>query len=242
MTRVRGRFSGKIAARDETRFRARRETLMLPKRNWMEMTWQEIAAGETARWIAVLPLAAVEQHGPHLPLGVDTFIAEAYLERVGKMLPADLPVTFLPVQRDRRLRRASVIPRHADAFGDDRDRGLDRARREPGARGRAQARSDHEPRRQCRGDGSGGARIAHAARHACRHRRLASLRLSGRHVRAGGKEARHSRRRYRDLADARGQARHRAHGQGAQCGAGDDRNGHRNSNGSAPIGRRASLG
>jgi creatinine amidohydrolase len=72
---------------------------MLPKRNWMEMTWQEIAAGETARWIAVLPLAAVEQHGPHLPLGVDTFIAEAYIERVAKLLPADLPVTFLPVQR-----------------------------------------------------------------------------------------------------------------------------------------------
>jgi creatinine amidohydrolase len=72
---------------------------MLPKRNWMEMTWQEIAEAETARWIAVLPLAAVEQHGPHLPLGVDTFIAEAYLDRVAKILPADLPVTFLPVQR-----------------------------------------------------------------------------------------------------------------------------------------------
>ena len=65
------------------------------------MTWQDIAgaAGATARWIAVLPLAAVEQHGPHLPLGVDTYIAEAYLARVQKLLPADLPVTFLPVQR-----------------------------------------------------------------------------------------------------------------------------------------------
>src|SRR5271156_3788038 len=72
---------------------------MLPKRNWMEMTWQEIASAETARWIAVLPLAAVEQHGPHLPLGVDTFIAEAYLERVAAILPEGLPVTFLPVQR-----------------------------------------------------------------------------------------------------------------------------------------------
>src|ERR1700722_10124809 len=69
---------------------------MLPKRNWMDMTWPEIAEGDTARWIAVLPLAAVEQHGPHLPLGVDTFIAEAYLERDAKLLPADLPVTFLP--------------------------------------------------------------------------------------------------------------------------------------------------
>jgi creatinine amidohydrolase len=75
--------------------------MTLPRRNWMEMTWQDIAgaAGATARWIAVLPLAAVEQHGPHLPLGVDTYIAEAYLARVQTLLPADLPVTFLPVQR-----------------------------------------------------------------------------------------------------------------------------------------------
>jgi creatinine amidohydrolase len=73
--------------------------MKLPKRDWMEMTWQDIADAETARWIAVLPLAAVEQHGPHLPLGVDTFIAESYLAWVGDMLPEDLPVTFLPVQR-----------------------------------------------------------------------------------------------------------------------------------------------
>jgi creatinine amidohydrolase len=72
---------------------------MLPKRDWMEMTWQDIAGADTARWIAVLPLAAVEQHGPHLPLGVDSFIAEAYLARVRSVLPDDLPVTFLPVQR-----------------------------------------------------------------------------------------------------------------------------------------------
>jgi creatinine amidohydrolase len=72
-----------------------------PKRDWMEMTWQEIAeaGAATGHWIAVLPLAAVEQHGPHLPLGVDTFIAEAYLARVRKILPDQLPVTFLPVQR-----------------------------------------------------------------------------------------------------------------------------------------------
>ena len=65
------------------------------------MTWEEIArAGEGARrWIAVLPLAAVEQHGPHLPLGVDSFIAEAYLSRVFEILPADLAATFLPLQR-----------------------------------------------------------------------------------------------------------------------------------------------
>src|SRR5579863_7305024 len=72
--------------------------LTLPLRDWMEMTWQDIAGGDTARWIAVLPLAAVEQHGPHLPLGVDTFIAQAYLAKVRDSLPDQLPVTFLPVQ------------------------------------------------------------------------------------------------------------------------------------------------
>lgn len=82
--------------------------MTLPQRNWMDMTWQEIfgAEGATSRWIAVLPLAAVEQHGPHLPLGVDTYIAEAYLERVLPLLPTDLPVTFLPVQR------VGVSPEH----------------------------------------------------------------------------------------------------------------------------------
>src|SRR5262245_18785443 len=72
---------------------------MLPKRDWLEMTWEDLAGADTARWIAVLPVAAVEQHGPHLPLGVDSYIADAYLERVRASLPATLPVTFLPVQK-----------------------------------------------------------------------------------------------------------------------------------------------
>ena len=73
--------------------------MTLPKRDWMDMTWRDIAGASTAGWIAVLPLAAVEQHGPHLPLGVDAFIAEAYLRRVRDILPPDLAVTFLPLQR-----------------------------------------------------------------------------------------------------------------------------------------------
>ena len=71
---------------------------MLPKRQWSEMTWQDFGAADPARWIAVLPLAATEQHGPHLPLGVDRFIAEAYLAHAAALIPDDLPVTFLPVQ------------------------------------------------------------------------------------------------------------------------------------------------
>src|SRR5437660_6922141 len=70
----------------------------LPPRDWTEIHWPEIGEAERARWIAVLPLAATEQHGPHLPLGTDTMIAEAYLARVRELLPANLRVLFLPVQ------------------------------------------------------------------------------------------------------------------------------------------------
>ena len=71
---------------------------MLPSRFWTELTSGDIEGADMARQIAVLPFAAVEQHGPHLPLGTDTFIMEGYLARVLGRLPADLPVVFLPVQ------------------------------------------------------------------------------------------------------------------------------------------------
>jgi creatinine amidohydrolase len=72
---------------------------MMPKRDWLEMSWNDVASADTGRWIAVLPVAAVEQHGPHLPLGTDCYIAEAYFKRVMPLLPSDLPATFLPMQK-----------------------------------------------------------------------------------------------------------------------------------------------
>src|SRR6202163_1710841 len=74
-------------------------TSFLPPRDWTDIHWPDMAGLEPARWIAVLPLAATEQHGPHLPLGTDVMIAEAYLARVRELLPESIPATFLPVQR-----------------------------------------------------------------------------------------------------------------------------------------------
>jgi creatinine amidohydrolase len=71
---------------------------MPPRPDWTEMTWQDFATGDTGRWIAVMPVAATEQHGPHLPVGVDAMIGRAYLVRVRAQLPKNLPVTFLPLQ------------------------------------------------------------------------------------------------------------------------------------------------
>jgi creatinine amidohydrolase len=72
--------------------------LMTPPRDWTAIHWPGIAKEDAARWIAVLPLAATEQHGPHLPLRTDVLIAEAYLERVRELLPDNVPATFLPVE------------------------------------------------------------------------------------------------------------------------------------------------
>ena len=73
-------------------------TSLLPPRDWTDIHWPDIAGLEPARWIAVLPLAATEQHGPHLPVGTDVMIAEAYLARVRELLPDNIPATFLPMQ------------------------------------------------------------------------------------------------------------------------------------------------
>jgi creatinine amidohydrolase len=73
-------------------------TSAMPPRDWTAIHWPDIAQGDASDWIAVLPLAATEQHGPHLPLGTDVFIAEAYLAEVRKRLSDDIPATFLPLQ------------------------------------------------------------------------------------------------------------------------------------------------
>ncbi|CAO4144173.1 Creatinine amidohydrolase [Methylorubrum thiocyanatum] len=70
----------------------------MPARSWLDLTTEEIRTRDMSRAIAVLPVAAVEQHGPHLPLGTDTLIAEGYLARVARLVPDGLDVLLLPVQ------------------------------------------------------------------------------------------------------------------------------------------------
>ncbi len=53
---------------------------------------------ERRKWIAVLPLGAYEQHGPHLPFETDALIAGGIVSRLKVALPANLPVTFLAVE------------------------------------------------------------------------------------------------------------------------------------------------
>ena len=71
-------------------------------RYWQHISTREFANAQTsglaAQTVAVLPVGAVEQHGPHLPVSVDASLLEGIVERAMPLLPADVPVLVLPAQ------------------------------------------------------------------------------------------------------------------------------------------------
>ena len=77
-------------------------TPALTSRFWADLTTRDFAAlqsaGQADQVVAVLPVAAIEQHGPHLPLSVDATLLQGVIDAALPQLPADLPVLFLPPQ------------------------------------------------------------------------------------------------------------------------------------------------
>jgi creatinine amidohydrolase len=81
------------------------------RRRWQELTTEEFAALDRARTVAVLPVAAIEQHGPHLPLSTDAVIAAGVLDRALALLANDVPALALP------LFEVGTSPEHLDFPG-----------------------------------------------------------------------------------------------------------------------------
>lgn len=69
-----------------------------PSRYWQEWTTTDFESVDCSRLIAVLPVAAIEQHGPHLPLEVDACINAGLVAETLQRLPADFPLVVLPAQ------------------------------------------------------------------------------------------------------------------------------------------------
>ncbi|KRC18413.1 MULTISPECIES: creatininase family protein [unclassified Acidovorax] len=73
-----------------------------PARWWADLGTRDFAqrkaSGLAAQTVAVLPVAAIEQHGPHLPLSVDATLLQGVIDAALPLLPAELPVLFLPPQ------------------------------------------------------------------------------------------------------------------------------------------------
>jgi creatinine amidohydrolase len=76
--------------------------IALPYPFWSDLTTQqfaELAASPyIARLVAVLPVAATEQHGPHLPLNVDSILVDGIIKAALPHLGAT-PALFLPTQK-----------------------------------------------------------------------------------------------------------------------------------------------
>lgn len=77
--------------------------MQLKSRFWADLTTRDFAAiqrsPDVANVVAVLPVAATEQHGPHLPVSVDTTLVNGVIEAALPHLGAELPVLFLPTQQ-----------------------------------------------------------------------------------------------------------------------------------------------
>jgi creatinine amidohydrolase len=64
---------------------------------FQELSTARIAALPAERCLAVWPVASLEQHGPHLPLGTDALILQAIVEAVRLELGENFPALFLPM-------------------------------------------------------------------------------------------------------------------------------------------------
>jgi creatinine amidohydrolase len=64
---------------------------------WRDLTTVDFARLDPERTVAVLPVGAVEQHGPHLPVGVDATINEGIVARAVALMPDQLGAIVLPM-------------------------------------------------------------------------------------------------------------------------------------------------
>ena len=65
---------------------------------WTDFAARDFEHLDPGRTITILPIAAVEQHGPHLPVGTDTIINQSMMELLASRAPDDLDIRILPVQ------------------------------------------------------------------------------------------------------------------------------------------------
>jgi creatinine amidohydrolase len=65
---------------------------------WAELKSVDFRGLDPEATIAILPVAATEQHGPHLPVTTDVAIAEGMIALLKQRLPPELNVLVLPIQ------------------------------------------------------------------------------------------------------------------------------------------------
>ncbi len=89
--------------------------MQTPSRFWADWTSPQFDQARTAgtldHLIAVLPVAATEQHGPHLPLQVDSALVDGVIAHALPYIAPEVPALFLPTQA------VGFSPEHAEFPG-----------------------------------------------------------------------------------------------------------------------------
>src|SRR5690606_11280209 len=78
---------------------------------WHELTTADFGRPEPERTVALLPVAAIEQHGPHLPLATDAIINDAIVRTALPRVAPDCTLLVLPAQN------VGLSPEHTSFAG-----------------------------------------------------------------------------------------------------------------------------
>ena len=106
---------------------------MTRRLDWAEKRAEEFNHVDPHTSIAILPTAAIEQHGPHLPVGTDTMIMRGMLDHFKRTCPDDLDPYILPIQaigksNEHLFARGTLTLSASDALATWTDIGLSVAR------------------------------------------------------------------------------------------------------------------
>ncbi|MBR1133007.1 creatininase family protein [Bradyrhizobium iriomotense] len=77
---------------------------------WWDLSAEDFRQLDMSRIVAVLPVGAVEQHGPHLPVRVDTAIVDGIIQHAVAQMPDDFPALILPTMSIGKSNEHSAFP------------------------------------------------------------------------------------------------------------------------------------
>ena len=77
---------------------------------WWDLSAKDFRELDMSRIVAVLPVGAVEQHGPHLPVRVDAAINEGIMRHAVAKMADDFPALILPTMSVGKSNEHSAFP------------------------------------------------------------------------------------------------------------------------------------
>jgi creatinine amidohydrolase len=86
----------------------------------VDLTWPEVEAVNRDKTVVMIPIGAIEQHGPHLPINTDILIAEYFADELSRVVPAraNIDVLVAPSIPYTYAKPSTVLPGTMSVRGD----------------------------------------------------------------------------------------------------------------------------